>query len=391
MFLDLAKAFDSLSTSLLLRKLEGFGVRGIALSWFSSYLSNRKQRLKIGDYLSEEQKISFGVPQGGILSPTLFTIYMDGILRLKIPCAELICYADDTVALFRDSSWRAARSAAERGILLISEWLNTNLLTLNVKKTHFIGFHITSATAPNIQEIRIHTKGCPVISFPVLRKCSCQRIRKVTNIKYLGVELDEKLTFEAHIASLSKKVRKQIYLMKSLRPIANIAVKKLVYTALCQSLLQYCIGVWGGAAKSFMISLERAQRAVLKVLLGKPRRYPTEQLYQDAQVLSVRQLFVMKAVTKSQLTAPINSSDNPTTLLQLPEVRTVFALRLPPHIHLCVYNSVVNTCDVRKITHRKARGKIKYWLLTKSYQDTENLVKVYNQVCRENTQVEDLF
>lgn len=96
-FLDLAKAFDTVSVGLLLRKLEAMGIRGIPLKWFESYLTNRKQCIKLDNiHLSSELPIEFGVPQGSILGPTLFLLHINDIVNLKIPNSDIIAYADDT-------------------------------------------------------------------------------------------------------------------------------------------------------------------------------------------------------------------------------------------------------------------------------------------------------
>lgn len=386
-FLDLAKAFDTVSTKMLLKKLRCLGVRGNTLLWFTSYLSNRRQRLRIGEHLSDELNICFGVPQGSILSPTLFCIYMNDILKLKLPNADLICYADDTVAVFYGKNWQTVVSAAEKGMSLVSRWLDQNLLTLNVVKTNYIPFHINRATEPKFEYIKIHRNGClALLASPTSTySCTCHCINKVDSIKYLGVCIDQNLSFEQHIIMLSKRVRKFIFLMKTLRPAAKIEIRKLVYVSLCQSLLQYCIGVWGGAAKSSMIDVERAQRAVLKVMLGKPRRYPTQQLLQEAEVLSVRQLFLMKAVAKvhsiTQVSQKRQRRQVRPAVAALPKVKTVFASRLPPYIHFFAYNGICKLCSLEECLHRTACARVKKWLMSKTYIEIELLVKVYDCDC----------
>lgn len=258
-----------------MKKLEDFGIRGVVLNWFKSYLKNRRQRVKIGNYVSGELTNEFGVPQGSILAPTLFTMYIDDVLRLNILNADLICYADDTVVLYNGKNWSDTFRAAEIGMRHINNWLNANLLTLNLKKTHFIGFHINYATCPKQNSIPIHESSC-ILSATNLQNCitcQCSSINRVRSTKYLGVTIDKNLNFKEHISKTSKTVRKLIYMMKLLRKGASIEVRRLIYIALCQPIINYCIGVWGGTGKHSMMELERAQRAILKVMLGKPRRF----------------------------------------------------------------------------------------------------------------------
>lgn len=165
--------------------------------------------------------------------------------------------------------------------------------------------------------------------------------------------------------------------MKILRPAAKDSVKTLVYKTLCQSLLQYCIGVWGGAAVTHMEEVERAQKAVLKVMLGKPRRYPTEKLYEEASVLSVRKLFVMRVIAKNH---HLSASQDLTLRKRhrdqlLPTVNTVFASRLPKYVHLFTYNSVRRIINIENKSFAQCKNDIQNWLLSLSFLQTEKLVK----------------
>lgn len=377
-FLDLQKAFDTVSVPLLIRKLESFGIRGSVLAWFNSYLFNRYQRVKIAGHISEELAIDFGVPQGSILAPTLFTHDdMDDILRMEIQNAELICYADDTVALFHGLNWQETIRASELGMSKISSWLDRNILTLNIKKTNFVAFHINRATFPNqLNHIKIHSTNCT--NFNQTISCPCCAINRVDNVKYLGVVIDQNLNFKKHVSTLSKKVRKLIYLMKLLRRATNLETRHLVFISLCQSLLQYCIGVWGGACKSTLIELERAQRAVLKVMLGKPRRFSTVLLYEEARVLSVRKLFILQAALKVFKLKPQldDRKRRQTPRLTLPKTRSVFARRHSWFLNRHVFNRVAKNCDLASCNYSKAKKIIKTWLLTLSYDSSEEITSI---------------
>jgi hypothetical protein len=142
-FLDLAKAFDTVSVPLLLKKLNDSGVRGLALEWFASYLMGRKQCVSVGQFRSSSQEVRYGVPQGSILGPTLFILYMNDLHKIHIESAEVVCYADDTAIVFRGSTWKDAFANAESGLAQVSHWLQRNLLTLNATKTKFLCFHKT--------------------------------------------------------------------------------------------------------------------------------------------------------------------------------------------------------------------------------------------------------
>ncbi|XP_052746931.1 uncharacterized protein LOC112051825 [Bicyclus anynana] len=130
-FLDLKKAFDTVSVPILLHKLESIGMRDTTLSLFQSYLSGRTQMVKIDKYISNELNINYGVPQGSVLGPTLFLVYINELCNLKIRNGHIFSYADDTAIVFTDNSWEDVRYHAEKGLRNIARWLNSNLLTLN--------------------------------------------------------------------------------------------------------------------------------------------------------------------------------------------------------------------------------------------------------------------
>lgn len=378
-FLDLAKAFDTVSTRILIAKLEAIGIRGIALKWFISYLTNRKQCLRVENSISDELSVSFGVPQGSILGPTLFAVYMNDILNISCTGMDIICYADDTVAIFRDSTWESVITKAEVGMRNIAAWLNNNLLTLNTKKNKFVAFYKTRASQPKEDlHIKIHT-CVPENEVVSSLSCPCECIERVDQMKYLGILVDSALSFKVHIKTLSARVRKIIYIMKALRASCDKQTITMVYTALCQSILSYCNLAWGGAAKTVMIELERAQRAVLKVMLSKPFRFSTRALYQEAEVLTVRQLFIIKAACL--IHKKVRGSSIWEDLIKrrvfrvpLPSTSSSYAKRHPQYLHTHIYNKVNKVCSIKEENVVMARRAVHKWLITQSYDDTEQII-----------------
>jgi hypothetical protein len=126
-FLDLKKAFDTVSVPILINTLACIGIRDIPLSLLSSYLHNRSQKVKIGKYLSDECDVNYGVPQGSVLGPTLFLIYINQLCKMCIAGGSIFTYADDTAIVFSGNDWDDVRKTAEVGLAKVARWLQANL------------------------------------------------------------------------------------------------------------------------------------------------------------------------------------------------------------------------------------------------------------------------
>lgn len=171
------------------KKLEKIGVRGAPLDLFRDYLSERKQRVRIGQTLSGNASVNFGVPQGSVLGPTLFLIYINELCNIRLDNTQAFSYADDTAIVFTGDSWDSLKLQAERGLAVIARWLELNLLTLNTSKTNYMCFTIYNNTQPdNEYDIKIH--NCIKVGN---LNCNCPSITKVNSTKYLGVTIDQRL------------------------------------------------------------------------------------------------------------------------------------------------------------------------------------------------------
>lgn len=379
-FLDLAKAFDSISIPILISKLESYGIRGNCLKWFTEYLTGRQQCVRISNNKSGLRTVNFGVPQGSTLGPTLFLLYINDISSLNLSNADIICYADDTALVFWDQTWPAVCNRAEKGMAIMSRWLDRNLLTLNTSKTKFLCFHKTRASAPNgLSSLKIPIAPCqPQSHYP---SCNCDQITRSESWKYLGVVLDDRLTFREHILHTSNRVRKLLCVIKNLRQSADGKILRMVYLALCQPVINYCILAWGGVSSGTLIPLERAQRGVLKVAMNKPLRYPTTALYDEAGVLSVRRLYLMRVVVsvhKSVLNSPEYDLMLKKRVFKLttPELITIFSHRFGIFLFPYIYNKLVNICDLKHCSIRETKIILYRTLMKWTYEKSENLLMV---------------
>lgn len=384
-FLDLKKAFDTVSIPLLLRKLEVMGFRGVALSWFESYLTGRKQFVRMDNCSGEMGKVIFGVPQGSVLGPTLFLVYINDLCRMGIASARVVTFADDTAIIFRGKTWAEVKSLAELGMTQVACWLENNLLTLNTSKTKYLCFHITQRTCPpdDLCSLKIHSPHCRNL----LPHCGCQSIDRCSQIKYLGIILDDKLNWKPHIDSLVSKTRKLLHIFKKLRNVTKGSLIKTVYFSLCQSILTYCIVVWGCAGKTILLKLERAQRSALKVAFNKKFRYPTFDLYSENRLLTVRQLYIQKATLRfhkqalgcmrpSQTAKNLRSIPSRERPWTIPRTKTAFARRFYQHMGPFMYTNINNELQILTKSAFQTKKILFRWLIAKTYMATESFLNI---------------
>ena len=208
-FLDIRKAFDTINHNILLQKLECNGIKGNELIFFQSYLENRIQTCNVNGHMSSFKPISYGVPQGSILGPLLFIIYMND-LPSCVKEAEITMYADDT-SLYK--AFRTVQDLSDELIpasVKICEWLKMNKLALNVLKTEFM--IIGTSQRLNILD------QTPETTLYIISVDGCQ-IRRVKSVKYLGLIVDDTLTWDEHVNYISTKISKNIGIIKRVRTI----------------------------------------------------------------------------------------------------------------------------------------------------------------------------
>ncbi|KAJ8720498.1 hypothetical protein PYW08_005963 [Mythimna loreyi] len=288
---------------------------------------------------------------------------------MSIPSSKIYAYADDTAILVQGRTWEEVKAKAEFALSEIMNWLDLNLLTLNLSKTYFIPFAIRRNTKPtNTFAITAHSCQSRMVL------CTCPTIVKADSVKYLGVHIDDGLRWEKHLDTLSNRTLRLIHIFKSLRESAGFDTLKMVYLALCQSIIGYCITAWGGAAKTCFLRAERAQRAILKVMTGKPRRYPTTQLYIDCQVLTVRQLFVLRSVLRVHGCLPPSDPRKRTYIPSSIQHNTSFAKRQYYVLSVHIYKKLQKELDIIDLNKYRVNLKTTEWLKQQDYIKTESLL-----------------
>lgn len=287
-FVDLAKAFDTVSHSLLLNKLSDCGVRGHTLKLFEDYLFQRKQRVKIGDKFSTSSFVTGGVPQGTVLGPILFLVYINSLTQIVNFQGHIVCYADDTAIVFKGKSWKEVHNNAETNMQKFQCWLNNGLLSMNMDKTKYMKFSLISSEHPTEMKFHIHKNTCNNKNG---NNCSCPSIEKAETVRYLGILIDHHLRWDKQTSNVAERLRLLLYKFYRLRDILSRKNLLIVYKALAESIIQYCIMVWGGTFNNSLRHLQTTQNSIIKIIFRKERLFPTDQLYLETGILNVRSIY----------------------------------------------------------------------------------------------------
>ena len=229
LFLDISKAFDSINHKILLGKLEHIGLSSRSLRWFKSYLADRRQCVCINGEMSETRTIDLGVPQGSILGPLLFNVYINS-LSTAVTKSELILYADDAVLVVAASTSRELTDALQHDFNEISNWYISNKLTVNVKKTKLM----LSGSKTMLSSFSDFTFSAGE-----------DQVNRVSSFNYLGVVLDEKWKWKMHVNSLLQKLGHRLSVFNRIYHMLDEKSLTAYFNGLVLPHLDYADVVWG--------------------------------------------------------------------------------------------------------------------------------------------------
>ena len=280
-FLDLCKAFDTVDHTILLKKLQFYGIRGVALSLLSSYLSNRKQYTVINNVISECRTVSYGVPQGSVLGPLLFLIFIND-LKYCIPEKHSRLFADDTGIFVSGKSIIPTINSSQILLNNLEDWFRCNKLTVSVPKCAWMIFHGKNKQVPiNIPSLYLNDTA----------------INLVDTYKYIGMILDSKLNWAPHVNSICDKLNRYFGIFHYIRCKIPQHLARQVYFSTIFPHIHYGIELYGSCSMKIINRLQVKQNLLLKILSRRDRLYPTDQLHSDHKILKITDLYKVKLLS----------------------------------------------------------------------------------------------
>ena len=270
-FIDFKKAFDTVDHEILLRKLDCYGIRGHANMFFRSYLTNRRQFTTANGVQSDIDIVKCGVPQGSVLGPLFFLLYINDIYR-ALGCNAVRLFADDTSLLSSGRNLNDVIIQAKELFHKLYHWCVANKLSINSDKTNFVLFHMKNKPVPNDFD-RIETNH--------------MTIRRVKIVNYLGLVIDENLCWNAHVDFVCTSLLKYFGIFNHIKSFITTRIARQLYFAFINSRINYGIEVYGHCADEHLSKLQTLQNKLLKLLLKLDRRTSTNQLHRDLSLLKV--------------------------------------------------------------------------------------------------------
>ena len=311
-FIDFRKAFDTIQPTILLDKMSHYGIRGCINDWFRSYLINRTQYTNFESKSSTTTKINLGVPQGSLLGPVLFIIYINDIFNISNRFNTILFADDSTLYMIGDHPTELINEANNE-LQKFTDWCLANKLTINTNKTYFMIFS------------KLLTKYYPLPNLTMLN----DSISQVYQTKFLGVFFDSNLSFKPHISNLCLKLSRTIPLLLKVRYFVPEAILKCLYYAHIYPHLNYCNPIWSNTYACHLKQLNVLHKKTIRIMTNSNYCQHTPPLFKSLNILNLTDL--SKFSIGTYMFKQINTQRYNTRPLHPYPTRNQLLLQIPRH------------------------------------------------------------
>lgn len=297
-FIDYAKAFDCVSHNLLIQKLTDIGIHQDNIGWFRSYFEDRVQAVKANNMLSEFKRVQCGVPQGSVLGPLMFLLFINDMPNLPLQ-SEIIMYADDVAIYNSGPSLDSVLNILRVDMALIHNWSNFNRLTINFSKSNYMVFG-------NRSKLRI-------LDIPSSIQVGHNRLSRCHEFNYLGIKLDDELNMGASSNELLKKIHHKVYTLSILRKDLTTVCALRMYKAMILPLIDYPNFCLTPCTEKIKTKIQRLQNKALRICLRSTRMDRTTDIHARARLSTLdkrRDVNILKLVHWKVYSGSANESNN---------------------------------------------------------------------------------
>lgn len=359
LFFDLSKAFDTVDVNILAIKLESVGIRGVLLNWIRSYMSGRRLVVRVGDVQSDSGLVHLGVPQGSVLGPLLFVLYVNDLPR-HIDGGMITMFADDTTIAVSSPSLVELQLKVTRTVESFTCWCERNKLILNLDKTVFVNFYNRKPISNSV--------------------FSCGGVKLCNESKFLGTYLDGSLSWQSHIENVSGRLNSAFYAILVLKSSLTQPVLLEIYYALAYSHIAYNILLWGATSEIQRIFV--GQKRILRLIFNLERLETCKEIFRKNNILTVPCVYIYKCLLfvrenfhcfEKTSHGHAYATRHGALSLAYPKHKTTLFERSPRYMCVKIFNSLPQGL---KLMHNKNNFKInvKKYLINKAFYSVRDFM-----------------